>query len=254
MHQGPLVGLARQMALERQFDVVANNLANLNTTGFKASSSVFQEFLMPVARDSSFRGSDAQMHSVLDRGIYRDFGQGAIQQTGNPLDVALAGDGFFAVQTANGERYTRNGAMQINANGQLVTLDGNAVAGENGPIVFQPTDHDISISADGRITVLEGPTTAETFRGRIRVVNFAQPQQLQQTGGNLYTAPQGIAPQPATNVRVLQGAIEGSNVNGVLEMTRMVEINRTYSLIASLLQSQDEQHRTSVDKLSQVPS
>lgn len=254
MHHGPLVGLARQMALERQFDVVANNIANLNTTAFKSSTSVFEEFLVPGARDTSFAGADAGVHSVLDRAAFHDFGQGPIQRTGNPLDIALDGDAFIAVQRAGGERYTRDGALQINAAGQLVTPDGDTVAGDSGPIIFQATDHNIAISADGRITVIEGTNTAETLRGKIKLVSFAQPQRLQQEGANLFAAPAGTAALPATNARILQGAIEGSNVNGVLEMTRMIEINRTYSQIASLLQSQDDEHRNSVNKLAQVPN
>jgi flagellar basal-body rod protein FlgF len=158
------------------------------------------------------------------------------------------------VQTAGGERYTRNGALQINANGQLVTADGATVAGENGPITFQPADHNISISADGRISVVEGASIIETQRGKLRLVNFAQPQRLEKAGANLFSAPQGVVAQPTTTTRVIQGAIEGSNVNGVLEMTRMIEINRTYSMIASLIQSEGDEHRNSVDKLAQVPN
>jgi flagellar basal-body rod protein FlgF len=130
------------------------------------------------------------------------------------------------------------------------------VNGENGPIIFQTTDRNISISTDGRITVLEGTSNAETQRGRIKLVSFppAQLQQLQQAGSNLFAAPAGVTPQAPTKIRVVQGFIEGSNVNGVVEMTRMIEINRSYTQIASLLQSQGQQHRNSVDKLSQVPS
>jgi flagellar basal-body rod protein FlgF len=254
MHHGPLVALARQMTLERQLDVVANNIANLNTTGFKSSTSLFEEYLVPGARDAGFASADARVHSVLDRAAFRDFGQGPMAQTGNPLDIALDGDAFVAVQTAGGERYTRNGAFQINAAGELVTPDGARVAGENGPITFQATDHNIGISGDGRISVIEGTSTTETQRGKLKLVSFAQPQRLEEAGVNLFSAPQGVAAQPATKVRVLQGTIEGSNVNGVVEMTRMIEINRTYSMIASMLQSQDEEHRNSVDKLGQVPS
>lgn len=255
MENALLVGLSRQAALERQFDVVANNIANVNTTGFKASKSLFQEFLPEGARENDFSATDSQVHFVYDRTAFRDFTQGAIQKTGNPLDVALDGDGFIAVQTANGERYTRNGALQINATGQLVTGDGDIVEGDNGPIIFQLTDHNVSISADGRISVVEGANgSVETPRGRIKLVTFAQPQQLSSQGASLFTAPAGTAPQPAPNVRLFQGAIEGSNVNAVAEMTRMIEINRTYSMIASLLQTQNDDRRSSIDKLAQVPS
>ena len=143
-----LIGLSRQMTLERQIDVISNNIANMNTNGFKADKSLFQEYLMPGARADNFVGKDRQFSFVLDRATWRDIGQGSIEQTGNPLDVALDGSGFLAVQTASGERYTRNGALQINAQGQLVTTDGSLVLGTAGPITFQPNDHDIIISGD----------------------------------------------------------------------------------------------------------
>jgi flagellar basal body rod protein FlgG len=183
-----LVAMSRQVTLERQMDVVANNIANINTAGFKATSSVFGEFLNTVAQENDFPPPDAPVHFVIDHATYRNPGQGPIQQTGNPLDVAINGNGFLSVQTAAGERYTRNGAMVINAAGQLVTADGSIVNGENGPIVFQANDRNISISADGRIGVLEGLTNTETQRGKLRLVSFAQPQNLQSEGNNLFSA------------------------------------------------------------------
>ena len=139
--------------------------------------SLFEEFLVPGARDTSFAGADAGVHSVLDRAAFHDFGQGPIQRTGNPLDIALDGDAFIAVQRAGGERYTRDGALQINAAGQLVTPDGDTVAGDSGPIISRRPITTSPISADGRITVIEGTNTAETLRGQIKLVSFAQPQQ-----------------------------------------------------------------------------
>jgi flagellar basal-body rod protein FlgF len=249
-----LIGLSRQATLERQFDVVANNIANLNTSGYKASTTVFAEYLMPGARENQFSGADRQLHFVHNTAGFRNFSQGPIQQTGNPLDIAIDGDAFLAVQTPGGERYTRNGSLKINATGQLVTALGTVVNGDNGPITFQPNDREISISADGRITVLDGPTHIEAQRGKLKVVNFAQPQQLQGEGDNLFAVPAGVNAQPATSVRVVQGAVEGSNVNAVGEMSRMIEINRTYSTIASLLQSQTDQRQTALDKLAEVPN
>ena len=120
-----LVGLSRQMVLARELDVVANNVANLNTTGYKADNSMFEQFMMPVARENRFNTSDRQMRFVNDRATWHDLRPGSIQKTGSPLDVAIDGAAFFAVQTAAGERYTRNGSFQINAQGQLVTSDGS---------------------------------------------------------------------------------------------------------------------------------
>ncbi|SRR5579871_5384322 len=253
MDNSLLVAMSRQVTLEREIDVVANNIANLNTTGFKATSSVFGEFLNTIAQENDFAPADAPVHFVIDRTAFRNLGQGPIQQTGNPLDVAINGDAFLSVQTAAGERYTRNGALVINAAGQLVTADGAVVNGDNGPIVFQANDRNISISADGRVSVLEGLTNAETQRGKLKLVSFAQPQGLQSEGNNQFSAPAGVTGQPApTSVTVVQGAIEGSNVNGVREMTRMIEINRTYSLIASIMQALGDPK--TIDRLADVPA
>ncbi len=249
------VGLSRQTVLERELDVVANNIANLNTSGFKSENSVFQEFLMPTARENNFTAPDTTVHFVHDRTSYRNFGQGPIQQTGNPLDIALEGNVFLAVQTAAGERYTRSGSMQINATGQLVTPDGTVVEGDNGPITFQATDRNISISADGRISVVEGVNgTLETPRGKLKLVTFADPQRLQAEGNNLLSAPATVQPQAAVNARVTQGAVEGSNVNGVFEMTRMIEINRTYTQVATMLQTMSDLRKSTIDKLAEVPA
>ena len=157
-----LVGLSRQVTLERQMDVVANNIANVNTTGFKADRSVFQEYLMPGAHEDNFVGRDRRLSYVQDRATFHDFASGPSEQTKNPLDVAIEGGGFLVVQTPAGERYTRDGGLQINNQGQLVTASGNQVLGTSGPIVFQPTDHDIAIAADGNVTVVEGTGTAST--------------------------------------------------------------------------------------------
>src|SRR5262249_48803913 len=143
-----LIGLSRQIALQRELDVVANNVANMNTTGYKADGSVFEEYLMPGAQAAGFQGADRRVSFVQDRATWRNFSAGPIRPTGNPLDVAISGDAFFVVETARGERYTRNGAFQINAQGELVTSDGDRVVGDGGPIQFQSTDNSISINPD----------------------------------------------------------------------------------------------------------
>jgi flagellar basal-body rod protein FlgF len=254
MQNATLVGLSRLAALERQFDVVADNIANLNTAGFKASSPVFQEFLSSDAEENEFSAGDAPVHFVNDPMTIVDWSEGPIQQSGNPLDIAIDGNAFLAVQTTAGERYTRNGALKINAAGTLVTADGTPIAGDNGPIVFQTNDRNVSISADGRVSVVDGAGSVDTLRGKLKLVSFASQQQLQAEGASLFSVPAGVAPQPAAKVRVIQGAIEGSNVNGVVQMSRMIELNRTYALVASLLKSQGDQSSQSLDKLAEVPS
>jgi flagellar basal-body rod protein FlgF len=253
MENALLVGLSRQMVLERQMDVVANNVANVNTNGFKADKSLFQEYLRTGAHEDNFVGSDRAVSYVLDSGTFKDFTQGPTEQTKNPLDLAIDGGGFLVVQTAAGERYTRDGGLQINNQGQLVTAAGDPVIGSSGPIVFQPTDHDISIAADGNITVLEGLNRIDSVRGKLRVVNFADAQKLLKEGSNLYSAGTAAA-QPDTASRIRQGFVEKSNVNSVTEMSRMIEVTRTYTQIANLLQQQSDLHKSAIEKLADVPA
>src|ERR687888_2108780 len=153
MENSLLIGLSRQVALRRELDVVANNIANLNTTGLKADAAVFEEFLMPVARADQFQLPDRRLSFVQDRATWHDLSQGPMQQTGNPLDIAIDGNAFLVVQTPRGERYTRNGALKLNATGQLVTNEGFPVLSNGGPIQFQTNDKQISISEDGAIRV-----------------------------------------------------------------------------------------------------
>jgi flagellar basal-body rod protein FlgF len=249
-----LVGLSRQMTLERQMDVVANNVANINTNGFKADRSLFEEFLNSPAHEDNFNRADRRVSFVQDRGTFHDFAGGSTEQTKNPLDVAIDGNGFLAVQTPAGERYTKDGGLQINNLGQLVTAGGNPVLGSSGPIVFQPTDHDISIASDGNITVVEGTGRLDSVRGKLRVVSFADAQKLIKDGSNLFSAGPGTAAQPDAVSRVRQGFVEKSNVNSVHEMSRMIEITRTYTQISALLQQQSDLHKSAIEKLADVPA
>jgi flagellar basal-body rod protein FlgF len=254
MQNALLVGLSRQVVLSRELDIIANNIANLNTTGFKGDGAVFEQYLSPSARAGNLSAADSRVSFVRDRATWHDFSQGAVQQTGNPLDIAVEGQGFLTVQTPRGERFTRNGAMQISATGELVTSEGYKVQGEGGAIQFQVTDRDISIAKDGTISVREGASMTSTLRGKIRLVSFERPQQLQKDGAGTFVAPNGIAPQPDAKSTLVQGAIEKSNVHGVLEMTRMIEVSRSYTQVATLLQQQGDLRRSAIEKLAEVPA
>lgn len=254
MQNALLIGLSRQTILERQLDVIANNVANVNTSGYKADSSLFEEFLKSGAHEDNFVGNDRRVSFVQDRGTFRDFSQGAAEQTKNPLDVAVDGSGFLVVQTPAGERYTRDGSMMLNNQGQLVTAAGNPVLGTGGPIVFQPTDHDINITPDGTITVVEGTGRTDSLRGKLRLVSFPDAQKLLKEGLNLYTAGEGSAAQPDVKSAVRQGFIEKSNVNAVAEMSRMIEVTRAYSQISTLLQQQSDLQKTAIQQLADVPA
>jgi flagellar basal-body rod protein FlgF len=251
MQNAVLVGLSRQVGLAREMDVVANNIANLNTTGYKADGSIFEEYLSTGARADQ---TGSRVSFVQDRGVWHDMSQGPIERTGNSLDVAVDGNAFLVVQTPRGERYTRNGSMQINPTGQLVTSDGNPVLGDGGPISLQPTDRQVSISRDGTISVREGNAKVDSARGKLKLVTFANPQRLQKDGGSTFNATAGAQPQPATTGAIIQGAVEKSNVRGVVEMSRMIEITRSYTQIATILQQQSDLSQSAIDKLAEVPA
>jgi flagellar basal-body rod protein FlgF len=255
MENALLVGLSRQMSLSHELDIVANNIANIDTTGYKADNAAFREFLMPRASDGEFTGNDRRISFVQDRGSWIDFSPGSVQRTGNPLDVAIQGNAYLAVQTPRGQRYTRDGALSTNATGQLVTLDGYPVLSDSGPITFQPGDHDVIISANGIITVREGTSTTDSPRGKLQLVGFDQAQRLQKDGENLFMVPAGVnTTAPPQGTRVVQGAIEKSNVNAVAEISRMIEITRSYTDIANILQQQSDQRRSALSQLAQTPS
>jgi flagellar basal-body rod protein FlgF len=255
MENALLVGLSRQMALTHELDIVANNIANIDSTGYKADNALFGQYLMPRASDQTFAGRDRRIDYVQDRASWIDMSAGAIEHTGNPLDVAVDGNAYLVVQTARGQRYTRNGAFTINAAGQLVTSAGDQVVGDSGPITFQSTDHDVVISSNGIITVREGNSTADSPRGKLQLVSFDQPRRLQKDGGATFMAPNGVNANPApAGTRVVQGAIEKSNVNGVAEMARLIEITRSYTDIANILQQQSDQRRNALSQLSQTPT
>jgi flagellar basal-body rod protein FlgF/flagellar basal-body rod protein FlgG len=254
MSNSLLIGLSRQVALSRELDVVANNIANMNTTGFKADGSIFEEYLSPTARTSA--ATNNKVSFVRDRGTWHDMTQGPTEHTGNPLDVAVDGDGFLVVQTPRGERYTRNGSLQLGPTGNLMTADGFPVVGDSGPITLQPNDREISISANGTISVRAGTSIIDSVRGKLRIVSFDQAQRMQLTkdGAGTFAAPSSVTPQADTSSRIVQGAIEKSNVRGVVEITRMIEISRSYSSVAAMLQQQSEMRTSAIGRLADVPA
>ena len=246
-----LVGLSRQMVLERQLDVISNNIANVNTNGFKADKSLFEEFLGSGAHEDNFKGTDRRVTYVQDRGTFRDFSQGGLQQTGNPLDVAIAGNGFMVVQAQGGERYTRDGNLQINPQGQLVTPGGNPVLGTAArSCSSRPT------------TTSSSPPTApsrcrKARRARIRsAASFASSASPTRRSSSSRATTSTPATARAQDVKstIQQGFVEKSNVNSVMEMSHMVEVMRTYTNIANILQQQSDMHKNAIDKLADVPA
>lgn len=239
MDNSLLLGLQTQRVLQRRMDVTANNLANVATAGFKADGLVMEE------ADNTAAHADAdprEIRFVRDVTLMRDMRQGPIAMTGNPLDVAIEGDGFFMVEGPNGPLFTRDGAFTLTGDGRLVTGDGRAVLNSGGaPIVFDPQGESPTIGRDGAIRV------AGVEAGRIGVASFAAPGALSKVGDNLWDA-QGQA-QGAFEGVVLQGALEGSNVRPVVELTRLIEISRAYQSAARIVSGADELRKSAIERL-----
>jgi len=240
MDNALLIGLSRQSAMAREMSTIANNLANMNTTGFKSSSMLFDEYLMPTASEDS---PDKTLSFVQDYGQYRNMSDGEMKATGNPLDVAVYGEGMFSVQTQQGIQYTRGGHFQINDQGQLVTEGGMPVLGDSGsPLTFSKDEGTITIARDGTVTTDNGQ------RGKLGLVSFGNLQELKATGDGLYTTTQ--TPSPVTEPRLVQGSIEGSNVNSIVEMTNMIDVQRAYISAAKLVQTADDMRAKAISQIT----
>jgi flagellar basal-body rod protein FlgF len=237
-----MISLQTQRVLQRRLDTAANNLANMNTTGFKADTLVTHLHTENPARSEE---KPHDIRFVRDVALARDMGQGAITRTGNPLDVALEGAGFFTVQGPSGLAYTRDGAFQTSAAGQLQTKDGFSVLNAQGrPIVFDAQGGEISIGADGQIRI------GEAVVGQLGIATFPRPGSLEKVGDNLFTA-SGQAPG-AFEGRLVQGALETSNVRPVVELTRLMEISRAYESAARMVRQGDELRQRAVDRLGRT--
>lgn len=242
MENALLIGMTRQMALRREMSVIANNLANINTNGYKAEQPVFEEYLMPTATEQS---PDDTISFVQDLGMYRNLAPGRIEVTDNPLDIAINGEGYFKVDTPDGVRYTRNGNFQLDAQGRLVTTAGQPILSAAGTsFSFAPEDGPITIASDGTIS------TALGERGKLDLVTFENERELKKDGASLFRTDQ--AELPAQESTVLQGALENSNVQAIQEMTHMIEVMRAYSSANNIVQKTDELQRSAVNKLARV--
>lgn len=240
-----LVNLTRQIALKRELETVANNLANVNTPGFKARALRFTELLRKDVVDSSREAGPASF--AIDRSSIIDFSDGALEKTGAPLDIAVQGTNLFVVQTPQGERYTRDGSFRLDSKGRLVSRMGFPVLGDGGPITIAPGETNLAVSDDGRVTSSGGE------KGRLRLVSANDPTVLSPEGDNLFGAQTALAPAPS-GTTVVSGHVERANVRPMIEMSRLVEISRAYANAASLMQRQDELKRSSVEKLATVPN
>jgi flagellar basal-body rod protein FlgF len=232
----PIV-LTSQLAMEQQMDVLANNIANLSTPAFKGQRIDFSQLV-------STRGGRSTSYAHTT-GTSTDFSQGPLLHSDNALDVALDGDGFLQVETPAGTEYTRNGTLQLDAENQLVTRQGYPVLDAAGqPIVIPPGSGRIAIGQDG--TVSNGRGTI----AQIPVVTFPQLQALAPAEGGFFITDQ--TPQPAIGTRVMQGMIEGSNVQAILEMTHLMAIARAAGGTKDYVNQQATLRQNAITQLGKV--
>jgi len=230
MDPGYYAACTAMMAQSQSLELVANNLANSSTAGYRAQHSVFRAVLAASEHPITEVNQATNNYGILE-GSRLDLSQGGMQTTGNELDLAVEGPGFFAVQTANGKLFTRNGAFHISA-GQLVTPEGDPVRGDAGPVKIP--NGPVSISPDGTISV------NGAVAGKIQVVEFPTGTQMESVGRTYYSAPDG-AGKAATKSQLRQGMLEASNVDPVLAAVDLITIQRSVEMMQRALSIFDSQ-------------
>ena len=241
MENALLIGLSRQTALLRQMDIIANNLANTQTAGYKGEKPLFEEYLSKNARITNVPGFSGKVSMVQDRGLLRSFAEGSMVPTENPFDVAINGKGWLVVDTPEGERYTRNGHLARNDEGILVNSSGYPVLSTAGNINIAADEINITISADGTVSTSAGD------KGKLRIVVFDNENQLKKQGESLFKSDEPA--KPVENVRILQGVIEHSNVQPVVELTEMIKVMRSYIATSKMNEKIDELKRRGIEQL-----
>ena len=238
------VGLSRQILLRREMDIIANNIANMDTTGFKVESLMQKT---DPAEPAVTLGGPRPVKFVAAAGVARDFSQGTLNSTGAPLDMAIKGQGFFQIQTSAGPRFTRDGRFTTDPTGRLVTQAGAAVLDAGGgEILIDGEKGQVAIGADGVMS--QGSEQV----GKVGIYAFTNAGALEKTGDNLYRNTSNLQAQPAAEARVRQGMLEGSNVKSILEITRMVEVSRAYEQTARMMDSEAELSRRAVERMGRV--
>jgi flagellar basal-body rod protein FlgF len=244
MENASYIGLSRQIVLRREMDIIANNIANSDTAGFKVESLLQREEAKAPA--FTLQGPKPVKFVVAD-GVARNFSQGALRKTDGPLDMAIEGEGFFRVQALDGERFTRDGRFRTDEAGRLTTLSGATVLDEGGgEIAIDPELGPLNIGEDGTLT-----QNGQRI-GKVGVFTLPDLSVLEKRGDNLYQNTSNAAAQPAAGAKVRQGMLEGSNVQPILEITRMIEVQRAYESMARTMDSTSDLSRRSVERLGRV--
>lgn len=244
-----MIGLSRQISLRRSMDVVANNIANANTAGFKVESVLLESAPARIAEHSD---GPSELQFVNMWGMGRDFSQGELEYSGRSLDLAIEGEGLFAVEVDGEEQYTRDGRFRLDNQGQLVTGNGVAVlsAGGRTPIILDASGSEIEIQDNGTI-VQNGQEV-----GRIGVFEIANLSELSKRGDGRYALdsrnPDAIEPEEVLNPTLRQGYIEASNVESIRELTSMMSIMRSYQSVAKFINQVEDLNKRAIERLGRV--
>ena len=245
IYMGTSGAIVQQLRLE----MLSNNLANINTSGFKRDLAVYgaadPETGMPLGVGGTLQDDGSYPLPILPLSLSIDFSQGPLETTGNPLDVALNGDGFFSVQTPGGVQYTRQGSFSLNADGQLVTLEGFPVLGESGPITIEGDR--IAIDGDGSI-IVDGDEV-----DRLQIVDFSKPYSLSRTEGTRFIPdnPNDAGATPE-NTTLVQGSVEVSNTEAITAMTEMIEVNRLFEAYQKVIQTTSDLDQQAAQDLGRI--
>lgn len=234
MESAGYVTLSRQSGLMNEMRIVANNIANAATTGYRQEGLVFSEYVQSAPNQPSLSMTRAQVRNT-------SMEAGALTKTDGRFDFAIEGDGFFLIETPAGERLTRAGSFAPNADGDLVTMNGHRVLDAGGAPVFVPVGTDISVASDGTVSADGQPL------GQIGLVRPTDPLDMIREDGVMFRTDGGV--EPAGQARLLQGFLEGSNVNPILQVSRMIEIQRAYEMGQSFLETEDQRIRNAVKSL-----
>ncbi len=239
MENAGYIALSRQAALRREMSVVAHNIANMNTPAYKAEKMIFREYVDEPNQKES-------LSFVQDYGMSRDLSEGPITATGNALDLAISGPAYFSIETQDGAKYTRHGQFQLDGQGQIVNGQGEAVlTAQGGPIVVPVGSGQLTISADGTVSGDNGTI------GQIGLFEFEDDSALKREAYGQYAAGDQ-QPQAANDSKMMQGMLEQSNVQAIVEMTRMIEIHRSYQSTANLIKSDHDQAMRAIGKLTRL--
>ena len=238
-----LITLSRQDAMARSMDVIANNLANLNTNSFKSETVLFEEYMQEVVDEE---GVTQEVTLVNDYGTLRDIAEGSFFKTDNDFNIAIRGNGYMVTENEEGEQqYTRSGVLSLNEDGQLVAASGNAILdGDGNPIILTTTDYNFHVGKDGTISTSNGP------RGKIQIVSFENEQALTKVGNGSFTSEE--IPVATDRVTIVQGMLERSNVSSILEMTKMIDVSRSYQSAAKAMQTNGDLIRKAINELGTV--